>query len=346
MYLACVSEIGDSLEDNLLQALESVRWREYVKPRSTVFVKPNFTFPYYNPGVTTNPELLRSLLGILRSRTDSVILGESDGGNRSWKAETAFRDHHMHEICKETGTKLLDLSTVPRTLVQAEIQSKRVKVELPTMLLEEVDCFISVPVLKVHAMTGISLSIKNLWGCYPDTMRCLYHQHLEHRLTLIAKVLNPQIVVIDGTYGLNRHGPMFGDPVPMDLIVTSNNPVVADALGAAIMGMPIARIKHVMMAEGEGLGTTDLEKVQISGDWERHRRQFYVRKTLMDRLSRAPFDSELIARICFASPLTTAVYKVVELLRSSEEAEVVQALQGSTLETARKGPDSDSGLNM
>ena len=52
-------------------------------------------------------------------------------------------------------------------------ERKKVKVQLPNLLLEEIDCFISVPVLKVHVMTGVTLSIKNLWECHPDTMRGL-----------------------------------------------------------------------------------------------------------------------------------------------------------------------------
>lgn len=44
-------------------------------------------------------------------------------------------------------------------------ERKRVKVQLPKLLLEEIDCLISVPVLKVHVMTTVTLSTKNLWGC-------------------------------------------------------------------------------------------------------------------------------------------------------------------------------------
>ena len=64
-------------------------------------------------------------------------------------------------------------------------EMKRVKVQLPKFLLEEIDCFISVPVLKVHVMTEVTLSIKNLWGCYPDTMRCLHHQNFNYKLHLL-----------------------------------------------------------------------------------------------------------------------------------------------------------------
>jgi uncharacterized protein (DUF362 family) len=100
-----------------------------------------------------------------------------------------------------------------------------------------VDCFISVPVLKVHVMTGVTLSMKNLRGCYPDTMRCLHNQNFNYKIGLITKLLDPKMVVIGGIYALDGHGPMYGEPVKTNLSLTANNPVVADALGANIMGI-------------------------------------------------------------------------------------------------------------
>ena len=64
-YSAYISNINVMKED-LLKALEFVDWRQKVRKDSTVFIKPNFTFPYYMPGITTTPELLKNLLEILR----------------------------------------------------------------------------------------------------------------------------------------------------------------------------------------------------------------------------------------------------------------------------------------
>lgn len=260
-YLAYVSKIVNLRED-LLKALEFIDWRRQVKKDSTVFIKPNFTFPYYKEGVTTSPELLKNLLEIIKHRTDNVILGESNGGNHSFTADDAFKGHNMHKICKELGVDLVNLSELPSVFIHDRIQGKNVKVQLPKLLLEGVDCFISVPVLKVHVMTGVTLSIKNLWGCYPDTMRCLHHKHLSYKLALITKLLKPKIAVIDGTYSLDNHGPMYGKAKKTNLLISSNNPVVADSLGAEIMGIELKRIHHILIAEKEGLGTTNLQQVK------------------------------------------------------------------------------------
>ena len=176
-------------------------------------------------------------------------------------------------------------------------------------------------------MTKVTLSMKNLWGCRPDTMRCIQHQNLDYKLALITKLLNPRIEVIDGIYGLDGHGPMYGEPVKMNLILAANNPVVADALGAEIMGIPLKKAKHILVAEEEGLGTTNLQEVKISDGWEQFKRQFQIRKTLIDKASWLLFNSDVLAKLVMDSPLTPLIYKVAKILRTSEEREVVNVMR-------------------
>ena len=325
-YLAYVDKLNGDLKASLRKALEFVNWGKYIHNNSTVFVKPNFTFPYYKEGITTSPQLIKSLLQIIKERTNDVILGESNGGNHSFTAEDAFKGHGMYKICQEAGVRLVNLSNLPWKYIESKIQSKTVKVQLPRLLLEKIDCFISVPVLKVHVVTGVSLSMKNSWGCYPDTMRCLHHQNFSHKLTLIAKLLKPKIVLVDGTYALDKHGPMYGEAVKTSLILTANNPVVADALGAMILGIPLEKAKHILMAEKEGVGTTDLQQVRINTNWERFARQFQIKKTLIDRLSTLLFNSDKLARFVMDSSFTPLIYKVASVLRSAKEKEVVNEM--------------------
>lgn len=326
MSSAFVTRVNGEFRRCLSEGLGFIGWNDFVKRDSVVFVKPNFTFPRHREGVTTSPELLERLLEIVRRRSSRVMVGESDGGNHSFKAEEAFGGHRMFEICERLGVELVSLSSVPSKFVESEIQSKKVRVKLPKMLLDEVDCFISVPVLKVHVMTGVSLGLKNLWGCYPDTMRCLYHQDLDRKLALIAKLLDPKITLVDGLFALDGHGPMFGEPRRTDLILTSNNVVVADGLGARIMGVPLERARHILVAERAGLGTTDVERVRVNTDWTAFRNQFVIRKTLIDMASVPLFRSHLLSRFVMDSPFTSFVYGVAGRLRSVEEKALVNEL--------------------
>lgn len=325
-YRAYVTKIGGGYRAAIMAGLEFVNWDDYVNKDSRVFVKPNFTFPYYKEGITTSPELLKNLLELLKDRAGSVILGESDGGNHSFTADEAFEGHDMPRICREAGAELVNLSKQPWETVEGEIQGEKVYVKLPRLLMEGIDCFISVPVLKVHTMTGVTLSMKNLWGCHPDTMRCLEHQNLSHKLALITGTLRPRLVIIDGTYGLDGHGPMFGEAKKLDLLVVVDNPVAADSLGANLMGIPLKQAGHILVAERAGLGTTDLNQVLINEGWEQYKMQFSVKKTPMDMLSRLLFNSDALARLVMSSPLTPLIYKIAAVLRTSKEREVASQL--------------------
>lgn len=325
-YLGYISKVTD-LKEDIKKSLEFIKWKDRVKSDSTVFIKPNFTYPHYKEGVTTSPDLIKAFLEILKDRADTVILGESDGGNHSFTADDAFKGHNMPEICKKTGVELVNLSKLPSRKVEDNIQGKKVEVQLPDLLLDDVDCFISVPVLKVHVMTNVTLSMKNLWGCYPDTMRGLYHKNLSHKLTLITKALNPQIVLMDAKYALDGHGPMYGEPKKLDIILSSNNPVAIDSLGASVMGIPIKTVEHILIAEKEGLGITDLEKIKMNDDWRKFEMQFSSNKTIIDSLSTLLFKSETMAKLVMDSPVTPLIYGIAKHFRNPDEKEVVKDLE-------------------
>jgi uncharacterized protein (DUF362 family) len=317
-YRAYITKISN-LNEDITNCLEFIEWKNSIHNDSTVFIKPNFTYPFYKEGITTNPLVLKAILSILKDRAERVIIGESDGANHSFTPDQAFKGHGIYEICKETGTEHVNLSKLPSRYIEDNIQGKSVSVQVPDLLVDEIDCFISIPILKVHANTTISLSMKNLWGCYPDTMRCLHHKYLSRKLTLLTKVLNPQIVLIDGTYALNGHGPMYGEAVKADLLIAANNPVVADTLGTSIMGIPVSKIDHIMIAEKEGLGTTNLDAVQFNDDWKKYQMQFQVNKTIIDQLSMILFNSECIAKLVMDSPFKSIIYGIVHKLRNNDE---------------------------
>lgn len=321
-YLAYISK-NEDLKKDIKRGLKFVKWKKEVKKDSKVFVKPNFTYPYYKEGITTSPELIKYLLEILKDRAADVILGESNGGNHSFTADDSFKGHQMNEICRDTGVELVNLSNTKSIFVEEDIFGKRVKVELPELLINKIDSFISVPVLKVHVMTKVTLSMKNLWGCYPDTMRCLHHQNLSRKLTLITKKLNPKLVVMDGIYALDGHGPMYGESKKLDLLLLSNNPVVIDSLGANLMGIPIEKIEHILIAEKEGLGTTKLKDIKLNQDWKEFKMQFNVNKTFIDSLSILLFKSETVAKLVMDSPFTSLIYGIAKNFRNSKEQEVV-----------------------
>lgn len=318
-----IDKVENDLSETLQRGLEYIEWGKYIYPDSRVFIKPNFTYPYYKEGVTTNPETIRNVLKLIKQKTNNIKVGESDGGYQIFKAEQAFEGHNMYQICKDADVELINLSKQPSEMVSGEILGKKVEVLLPRFLLEDVDCFITMSIFKVHAMTTLSLSLKNLWGCFPDPrMRVLWHKNLGHKFALIAKVLKPKIVVIDGTTALNEHGPMFGKPVNLGVILVSDNTVAADKVASQIMGFSPAQISYIRVADKARLDPSG--NIEINKDWRQFQKKFYVKKTVVDRINYLlTFKNYTMAKFVYFSRFTPVIYKVVNILRTRQEHTVV-----------------------
>lgn len=319
MYRAYISKINNSLRDDLLAGLNWINWKHTIKSDSKIFVKPNFTWPKYRRGVTTNPEVLRELLSILVDRADTVVIGESNIGNVV--AEKAFKNHNVYEICKETGAEIVNLSKIEPKLVETKVQGEKIKIELPRLLVNEVDVFVSVPVLKTHVFTTVSLSLKNQWGCIvPSQKRLIYHHRFDHVVVAVNKLLKPKIAVIDATYALNGRGPVFGDPVKMNLIMCSNNLVAADTIGCELIQIPAHEISHLTLAEKEGLGTMNLSRIQMNHEkLNALSRKFMVKKKMLDELAVLTYKSHYLTKVVYYSKLTPTIRKIANSFRPPEE---------------------------
>lgn len=300
----------NTIEDDVKSIIRQQGWTEHIKSDSAVFVKPNFTLPFFKPGVTTHRIVLEAVLGALKDRASAVYVGESDGGYGSYTADYALLNHNVPEMCARTGAVLVNLSKSERITVRERINGRDTEVVLPKIL-TKVDESISVPVLKVHAVTGVSLSLKNMWGCHPDTLRLLDHKHLSERLTLIAKSVNLRHVIVDAIYGLDYNGPMVGYPVRVNALLFGDNPVATDATATRLMGFNPLKIHHLSVAARSGLGPINVEDIDVAPGLSRHQQHFTVNPGLVDMLGALTFKSKLLSRLVFASPMTETIYSVL-----------------------------------
>jgi len=317
--------INDIDENSVLQeiqdGLEFIKFTSIVDSNASVFIKPNLTDRSHKPGITTTPLMIRSVVKAVAPLVGKVIIGESDGGNYSFTADDSLKNHQVYDIAAEyKNVHVVNLSKLPRQTITAEVCGKRVRVDLPNLLLEDIDCVISLAVFKTHAMTHGTFSIKNLWGCYPDPMRLLYHKNLDYKLALISKLVKNKIQILDGFWALDGHGPMEGTPVRTNKISIANNPVAADTTAAYLMHLDISKIGHINVAEEFGLGTADLNRIEFNKPIEEERfTAFKPYKVRLDYFSTLLFRSEILSKAVLASPLTPFIYGFVNRFRPAEK---------------------------
>ncbi len=256
------------------------------------------------------------MISVIRKRTRQISLGESDGGYHSFCSEDAFRGHGLLEMAERPAVCLLNLSKLPSETLELVITGHPVCVTLPRFLLHEVDVFITLPVPKTHVMTGVSLAFKNQWGCIPSAMRLQEHPDFDRKIVAINRVLNPQLVVFDGTYFLDGAGPMTGDAVKMDLLIAGDGPGTASAVACRVMGINPDSIAHHRVAKREGLFPNDLEEVEINTRPDPFcRRKFKMRRAFLDWISLAGFHNRTLSRIFWEMPSAGPLHALLYAIR-------------------------------
>ncbi len=312
---------------------------EGLRTADAVFVKPNLTFPRYREGVTTTPRLVEAVLTALADSGKKLYVGESDGGYGSYRAAEAFANFGLPDTCRRLGAELVDLSAVERTEVPFLSGSRTVRIALPKFLCEENVHTLTMPVPKVHCMTGISLSLKNQWGCLPDAMRLRQHVHFDRIIHAINKALKVRYAVIDGTFGLDRNGPIIeGNPVPLGWYLVAANPLAADAVAAHLIGQDLRRIPHYgpAFAAGAVPALADIETNVARESLDAARRPFRLKRNLWNYVAKTAWYSSTWNHLVYESRLAKPLHDLMYLVRE-RPAEFARPSAGAPGEDGRRG---------
>lgn len=308
--------IASTLVERVRDAFTFIGGEGIIPTGATVFLKPNLTSPRPDPGVTTRPEFIAAVVEVLRERTDRIIIGESDGGYHSFRAEEAFAGHGLYELAKRFGVRPVNLSREPTVKAETIVRGKYVKVELPALLVDGVDVFISLPVPKVHAMTGVSLALKNQWGCLPSPMRLRHHPQFTEMIVALHKILQPRAAFYDGMYFLDRSGPIVGMPVAMNLLVAANDLGAGDLVCSRLMNLDLRSVWAYRVAWKEGVFPNSFDDVYLNRTIEpfcHHR--FRLERPVHQWITLAAFRSQLGTRLFYDSMLAEPLHRLYYRLR-------------------------------
>jgi hypothetical protein len=157
------------------------------------------------------------------------------------------------------------------------------KVYVPANTIVNCDFLITVPVMKVHLMCGITGCLKNYVGTAPRIVYAnpgsfsnglLHSNHsLEGRIdsfiTDLAAFHPPDYCVVDAIRGLQYSEHRVARPdqeVRSNMIVAGEDPVATDALLAHLMGFQHTDIEFLHMASQRQMGSMDLRSADVIGD--------------------------------------------------------------------------------
>ncbi len=125
--------------------------------------------------------------------------------------------------------------------------------------------FINVPIAKHHALSGLTLGLKNIMGIMGGN-RGYIHRGIDQALADVNNVVKSHLVIIDATRVLTDKGPQGGDLKDVKIlnkIIASTDIVAADAYATTLFHMKPVELATTVAAYKRGLGEMDLNKMRI-----------------------------------------------------------------------------------
>ena len=260
----------ESIPAVVRECMEGCLWETWVGQGATVVLKPNLcsTVPDKWQMSNTDAAITEALCEILLQRTKRIYIVESS--HLRYTADEMFAASGYVEMAKRLGVNLVNLTEAPRVRVRCEPAGE---VEMPRLLLEA-DAFITLPVLKTHALTYFTGALKNQWGCVPQYDRILLHKYIHPMLASLSRLLRPQMALMDGILCMEGRGPTNGKPRRLDVLLASRDVVALDATAMRLVGLDPRLARHVVIAAQQGLGALEPDNIAVDGDWEKHRTRF------------------------------------------------------------------------
>jgi uncharacterized protein (DUF362 family) len=299
------------------KGLAHVGFFQTIPQGSTVFLKPNFTFPVYRPGVMTSMECLTAVTECLHEHGYKVIIGEADsGGYNRFSIDHVFQRMGVYDLAQRTGATVVNVSHTEPEFLKVRAGIHRLSVPVPKLLFHDVDAFISLPVPKIHMNTLVSMSIKNQWGCIQEPAeRLKLHPFFAQVMYELNRRLPSPFAIMDGRYGLNRSGPMQGDVVDLNWLLVANDLVSADRMGCRLMQIDERRVEHLQYFRKQGWWSP-WQQVSVPENWESLKREkFYLKRRWTDLPGLACFRNPFLAWLGYRSPLAGFAHWLLYLFR-------------------------------
>ncbi|MBM3127758.1 MAG: DUF362 domain-containing protein [Chloroflexi bacterium] len=262
-----------SYDADVLGALRAA-WQSAAMPElrgARVVIKPNLVDFVDGVPCFTHPRVAQAMIQLARELgARAIVVAEGTTFRRDVQAvldATGYTDLLARERIAFVDLNYDDLVEVP-----LRGGYTRLKTLFVAQTIRDADVLISLPKMKTHHWTQISVSIKNFFGIVPGIKygwpkNTLHFQGIPAVLAELADSLQTRAcAVVDGIVGLEGDGPLFGNAVSSGVIVAGSDLLAVDATSARLMGFEPAQIDYLDFAAWAGIGAIDARKIEIAGE--------------------------------------------------------------------------------
>lgn len=262
-----------TIQDMLMETFENLGgFPSVVGSPDSVIIKPNLVeVPHRSTGgsVLTDPRVLVALINLLKDHgIDDITVAEGKSVNLKHiqsGAIDAFNKSGLGDAIRKAGAKLLGWDEEPFVEVPLPGGEVLTSVRVPESILES-DYFINVPKLKTHCQTEVTLAIKSMQGVFGvDDKILLHNEAFPWKMLDMLQAAKPDLNIVDGIICGEGYGPIYTDPVKMNLIVASEDVVATDVVCGRIMDIDPIEVPITRLAMAQGLGEGDLSRIRIMG---------------------------------------------------------------------------------
>ena len=253
MSLVSLVKMRENTINSMKQAiLESLDLIDYFfrKEIKNVVIKPNLCYYWdYTTGQTTDPKFIAALVELIHDQISSnvnISIVESDAS--AMKCKYAFKMLGYEKMAQHhRNVRLVNLSEDDGEKNEVIVGDERFHFMVPKTI-QNADLLINVPKIKYMPHTKISCALKNVFGCNPFPQKFKYHHVLDETIVALNKVMKFDLCILDG---IIVSGSL---PRKLGLLMASRDLVALDVAAAKITGVNPKSVRHIMLANKEGLG--------------------------------------------------------------------------------------------
>lgn len=252
--------------------LDSCGADELLKSAKTVAVKPNLLMRAKpESATTTHPAFVKAVVLELKARgARDILVGDSPSG--------PFGAARINDIYKTAG--LLEFEQIDGVRLLRDYTTSRRRYEFGVLKgeldvvneLADADALVNLAKFKTHSLTGLTLGVKNLFGCVPGLIKAEMHGRLSDKtdfcdmLCCLARLIAPALTLVDGVVAMQGDGPSGGKAVSLGLAAASRDVFLLDAALAHMVGFSAEDAFTLGSSVKLGLAPRDVDALDVADE--------------------------------------------------------------------------------
>lgn len=235
----------------------------------TVLLKPNLVDYLPEDAINTHPMLVMAAVEAFRRLgAKAVVVAEGPGHQRD--TQLVLSQSGYEKSLRDEKIRFVDLNRddLIGTPLRATYTGMN-RLWLPRTALIA-DFLVSMPKIKTHHWSGVTLAMKNMFGIVPGARygwpkNILHWKGIQESILDVCATVPIHFVIADGIMAMEGNGPLNGTPRPLGRVVLADDPVAADAICAQLMGLDPEKVAHIR--EGSKfLGNSSLHLIDAVGE--------------------------------------------------------------------------------